>query len=353
MARPKKKTTEQLSEEIQTEAAAKPSKRPVETFPSGSTVFDLILGGGLPVGKIVNIVGDNSTGKTLLACEIIASARKHFGDKLRYRYNDAEAGFSFDSQALYGFDIIDDDKEPSTTIEELEADLDRELEALQHGETLVYVLDSLDALSSLSEIEAAADRRKALDSGKVIKGSYGMQKQKFLSELFRLQATKIKDKRCCLIVISQVRENIGVMYGPKYRRSGGKALDFYAAQIVWLAEAERHEKRGRATGITVKAKITKNKIGLPFRTGYIDILFNFGVDDISTNLNYLCDNRTDTGKLKKNAKYAFGGKKEMDIDAAIKYVEDMSKEAELADAVKELWAKRDAVVDTAARKKRF
>lgn len=128
MARPKK-TPEQLSEEIQQEALIVTRKQPVEKFSSGCTVFDLILGGGLPVGKIVNIVGDNSSGKTLLACEAIAAARKHFGDKLRWRYDDAEAGFSFDSELLYGFEIVDPDKAPSATIEEFELNLHKEAPA--------------------------------------------------------------------------------------------------------------------------------------------------------------------------------------------------------------------------------
>lgn len=348
----KKKTPEQLSEEIQQEALQTERRQPVEMFSSGCTVLDLILGGGLPVGKIVNIVGDNSSGKTLLACEAIASARRQYGDKLKWRYDDAEAGFSFDSELLYGFQIVDEDKAPSATIEEFELNLHRELEALAPGETLLYILDSLDALSSLSEVEAAVDRRKAIEKGTDIKGSYGMQKQKFLSEFFRLQANAIKDKRCTLIIISQVRENIGVMYGPKFRRSGGKALDFYAAQVVWLAEAEKKEKRGRVYGITVKAKTTKNKVGLPFRSGFVDVLFDFGVDDVATNLNYLCDMRTDLGKLKKTDKYTFG-KKEGALDAVVQHIETNNLETELAQAVRERWAKLDAAVSSADRKRRF
>lgn len=348
---PKKKTAV-AAEEIQAEAGTVRESQVVEKFSSGNTVFDLILGGGFPVGKIVNIVGDNSSGKTLLACEAIAAARKQYGGKLKWRYNDAEAGFSFDSKRLYGFEIVDPDKTPSTTIEDFELDLHRELEALSAGETLVYVLDSLDSLSSLSEVDAAVDRRKALATGKDIKGSYGMTKQKSLSEFFRLQAAHIKDKRCTLIIISQVRENIGVMYGPKYRRSGGKALDFYAAQIVWLAEAEKKEKRGRAVGITTRAKITKNKVGLPFRSGFLDILFDMGVDDVTTNLNYLCDMRTDTGKLKKAERYTFA-KKEKTLDDMIQWIEEENREAELVEAVRQKWQAIDAAVSSGHRKPRF
>lgn len=347
-----RKKTAEIAEEIQAESVTVLPREIVEKFSSGNTVFDLILGGGFPVGKIVNIVGDSSSGKTLIACEAIAAARKQYGGKLRWRYNDAEAGFSFDSKLLYGFEIVDQDKAPSTTIEDFELDLHRELEALAEGETLVYVLDSLDSLSSLSEVDAAVDRRKALAAGKEIKGSYGMTKQKSLSEFFRLQASHIKDKRCTLIIISQVRENIGVMYGPRYRRSGGKALDFYAAQIVWLAEAEKKEKRGRAVGITTRAKITKNKVGLPFRSGFLDILFDYGVDDVATNLNYLCDARTDTGKLKKNAIYKID-EKSGDLDTLVQFVENYDIDERLQFMVQEKWHAVDAAVSASHRKPRY
>jgi hypothetical protein len=179
-----------------------------------------------------------------------------------------------------------------------------------------------------------------------------MQKQKFLSEFFRLQATAIKDKRCCLIIVSQVRENIGVMYGPKFRRAGGKALDFYAAQVVWLREAEKKDRKGKVYGITTYAKTTKNKVGMPFRDGCIDILFDLGVDDVATNLNYLCDMRTDTGKLKKADKYSFAGKQGA-LEELITHIEEKNLEQELRNAVIAKWEKAEAAVASTGRKRRF
>ncbi len=82
----------------------------IEFCETGSDLFDLVGGGGLPWGKIVNIVGDNSTGKTLLASEIIAAAHKKYGEDLVWHYDDAEAGYSFDSKTIWGIDIVADDE---------------------------------------------------------------------------------------------------------------------------------------------------------------------------------------------------------------------------------------------------
>jgi recombination protein RecA len=341
-----------LIDEVVAEIKQKPKKREhIEWISTGSTILDLITGGGFPVGKIVNVVGDNSSGKTLFACELIANAA-HKKKKMKWVYDDAEAGFSFDSKAMYGIDIVDVKRKPSFTVEDFEYNLHKELESLNEDEYLIYVLDSLDALSSQSEIDYAEERRKSIESGAAQKGTYGMQKQKFLSEFFRLQANKIKDKKCLLIIISQVRTRIEMFPGPKYTRSGGKALDFYAAIIIWLAEAEKHKKLNRTVGVTIKARTTKNKVGLPFREGFVDVLFDYGIDDVSSNLVYLNDARTDTGKMKKAGKFTFQEKTD-NLKALVNYIEENNLEAELKQAVIEKWKAIDEKISSNDRKARF
>lgn len=342
-------------EEIVNEAkiVSKKKKDVVERIPSGSTLLDLVFGGGYPVGKIVNIVGDNSSGKTLFSCEAIAHARKKFGKKLKWRYNDAEAGFSFNTTDMYGFDIVKDTDKPSTTIEEFDADINKELDNLKSDEYLVYVLDSLDSLSSRDELKHRKQRQKAEENGEESKGTYGMQKQKYLSEFFRVTSNRIKEMNCLLIIISQVRTNISPFPGPKYTRSGGKALDFYASIIVWLSEVEKKKKLDRATGITVKARTSKNKVGLPFRECFVDVVFDYGIDDITSCLCFLNNLRTQQGKMSdKRSIVEFDGQK-LSLQKMVEYIESNSLEAKLADEAKRVWSEYENKISSSDRKRRF
>jgi len=345
-----------LVEQITIAAKRPPSstKASVEYLSSGSTWLDLALGGGYPWGRIVNLVGDNSTGKTLLASELIAVARKKFGDKLKWRYNDAEAGYSFSSKQLYGFEILPgnilqkSDPASTGTVEEWDADLASCLSRLKRGERLIYVLDSLDSLSSVDEQEHAVGRRKALASGVPVKGSYGMTRQKMLSELLRLQARAVADKNCLLIIISQVRQNIGVTFGEKYTRVGGKALDFYAAQVVWLAVAEKYKiENGLTTGVCIKAQVKKNKVGKPFRTAFVDLLFDFGVDDLPGCADLAFGLRD--GKGKRARKRLTWANIEMPLDRMIARVQERNEEELLRDVARRKWDAMEA--DAAPRRK--
>ena len=306
-------------------------------LPTGSTVLNLTVGGGYPVGKIINIVGDKSTGKTLFAIELIACARKLFGKKLKWFYDDAETGFSFNTKEMYGFDIVAEDKDCSTTIEEFDANLTKQLNKLKKDDILIYVLDSLDGLTAEDEIKVYEEQTKALEQGKKAKGTYGLTKQKALSRFFRIKNRAIKDHNCLLVIISQVRSNIGFSFGPKFTRTGGKALDFYASIILWLAEVEKHKKKGRATGVCVKAKATKVKIGKPFRECYVELLFDYGIDDITSSLNFLYDLKTDTGKNKTRKQKVKWDDADYSIKRLIKYIEEENLEQELKQRVIDKW----------------
>ena len=148
-------------------------------------------------------------------------------------------------------------------------------------EQSLYILDSLDALSNKAEMESD-----------IAAGSYGMSLPKKMSELFRRLNARVAAKKMHLMVVSQIRDNIITFgHGPKYKRSGGHALDFYASQVVWLEtpkEIKRTiDKEERPIGVEINAYVDKNKVSLPFRECKLKIMFEMGVDDLWGNLEYL------------------------------------------------------------------
>lgn len=320
-------------------------------FSSGCDRLDIALSNPFPCGKIVNIVGDKSTAKTLLISECIYRAKERFGNKLKWSYDDTEDGYSFDSQEIYGIDIIDEKRESSETIEKFGYNLNKFCDSLKLDEYGIYVVDSLDGLPAEMELVRARKQRKAIEDGKSLEnetGSFNQEKQRFLSGFFKEISKTIRDKNVLLIIISQVRHNIGVMFGEKYTRSGGKALDHYCSQIIWLAEADKHKiiEKGCEviTGITIKAHVKKNKSGKPFRKCFIDILFDYGIDNIPTNLRFLLNLYTDSGKWVKNKIVKFNDVEFKNINVAVSYIEENNLQVELVKQTKAKWkAIEDAV----------
>lgn len=359
-----KKTTKEMVEEIEisVEERQKPVESVVELFSTGITLWDLVNGGGLPWGKMINIIGDKSSGKTIISSEFIATANKSINTKkskkkVKWFYDDAEAGYSFNSQHLYGIDIVAPDSDCSDTLEDFQLRLERMIDEVKEDEYLIYVIDSFDSLTTDEELETYDKKMKAYEKNSKDKtGSYGTSKSKNTSQFFRVIKRKLKNKNCLLIIVSQVRENIGVSFGAQYRRTGGKALDFYAAQVIWLAEAQKHKKMDRAYGITIKAKNTKNKIGKPFRECYIDIVFDYGVDNISSSIKFLYDLKTDGGKdiegINKKALEWDG--KDFKFRQLIRHIEQNNLEIELQNRVIEMWNTiEDKASVSKGRKKRF
>lgn len=246
---------------------------------SGCALLDCALGGGYPLGRVVNIVGDKSTGKTLLAIEACANLVSRF-PQARIWYLEAESAFDTAYAEDLGFPV-DRVKfvRGKNTVEAWFNHLTKVLDS-DSKEPGLYIVDSLDALSDEAEME-----RDIAD------GSYGAQKAKKMSELFRRLVRQLGDANICLIVISQVRDAIGVRFGVKYSRTGGRALDFYASQVMYLAQIGTLKKTirkvERKIGLNIRAKVTKNKISLPLREAEFSILFGFGVDDIAANLAWL------------------------------------------------------------------
>jgi recombination protein RecA len=370
-----------MKEQIKDSAKSKVNHRDevVGIAKTGVDLIDFVLCGGVPWGRMINIVGDSSSGKTFIAIEMIAFIKKTLKKKLKIFYDDAEEGFSFNTKRMYGFEMLPANKKQSRTIEEFDVNLQEEIASLEDDEFLIYVLDSFDALSTKAEQKFDAERFKALSKGKNFdEGSYGMSKQKYASEFFRLRCQDIGGKKVLLIIISQVRENIGVSFGEKLRRAGGKALDFYAYACLWLATCDKHFKQDRLTGVTVKVKAKKAKVERPNRECFIDLVFDYGIDNIKSNINFLYDLKTDIGKdklkedVKEKKENIFNKKKKGDVEKPkkdpkllewdgedftrmklIKHIEENSLEAELSEKAKIKWDAIEEGISSKGRKNKW
>lgn len=256
-------------------------EKEVEFFSSGCTLLDCVLGGGWAEKRIINIVGDKSSGKTLLAIEAMANFAMKYGDKSHIKYVEAESAFDTPYAESMGMpvdrvDIVSD----IFTVEDMFENLEQVVDKAKSKDRILYIVDSLDALSDRKEQGRDID-----------KGSFGAEKAKKLSEMFRRVVKKLSNSNVTVMFISQIRDNIGVTFGESKTRSGGHALDFYCSQILWLAEAgkiiKESQKQKRTIGIDVRAKCKKNKVSLPFRECQFPLIFGYGVDDFTANSDFL------------------------------------------------------------------
>lgn len=268
-----------------------PSK--LKFFRSGCTTLDCVIskGRGWPLGRIINIVGDKSTGKTLLAIEAATNFAKAYPDgKVFYRESEEAFDESYAAGIGLPIDRVDFGEEGGErklweTIEDVFEDLQKCIKACKDDKVpALYIIDSLDALSDKDEMKRSMEE-----------GSYNLTKQKKLGQLFRRLVRQIGEAQICVIVISQVRDKIGVVFGKKTTRTGGRALDFYASLIFYLAhiETEYKTKKGarRAVGVRIKVKCEKNKVVDPFRECEFFIRFGYGIDDLEACLNWLIQNK--------------------------------------------------------------
>jgi len=295
-----------------------------ETFTTGCTLLDCALGGGWAVGRICNIVGDKSTGKTLAAIEACANYAAKY-DVAPIYYAEAEAAFDVTYAESLGLPVARVNfVEDCFTVEAL---FDALTTVVADHDEALFVIDSLDALSDQAEL----DREMGA-------GTYGASKAKQLSQMFRRLVKKMGAKKVTVMVISQVRDNIGVTFGKKVTRSGGRALDFYASQVLWLSHIARIKKirKGieRVVGVRVKGMVEKNKVGLPFREIEFPIYFSYGVEDVVAGLTWLIDNKqTSVYNLDESAaKKLLKRIEKVDDEEYFKHKEGVSA------AVKKAWA---------------
>ena len=341
---------------------------------TGSTLLDLAISGrcpgGVGSGRITQIYGDESTAKTLLLQEILGSAQRAGGSVV---FEDAEHTLDFSRAGkLFGLDTgpwadealqaehVDEIAAPDAkgrrkhtgkfakaaavhprftyrvpaTVEDLwDWEIGPAIDALAAGDLqapCAMGIDSLSALPSASEV-----------AGKLEDPTYGQSRAKGYSAGFRKYVHPMAQHHLTVVAIDQTRVNVGKLFGDKATTSGGMAMQFYASTRIKLSHAGSiKNKHEIVQGVKIKFKIVKNKLAPPFREGLLHVLFDYGIDDLTANLEWLLDKGKGMKCLfgKSGATYTWDDVRlSIGLEGAVEAIEKNGTEAAVRAEVVRIW----------------
>ena len=313
---------------------------------TGSTQLDLAIsggrvrGGGLPGGIFVEVFGPSGSGKTVLLCEIAGGVQRQGGEA---RFDDPEARLNAIFAKMFGVTI--DEKnyaKPDTVTQVFEAI--RNWEPLPKKKGIIHgsFTDSLAALSTNMEMDN--------DEG----DPFGGRRAKEFSEGLRKTCRLITDKNYLMVCSNQVRDVIGAtQYQEKTKSPGGKALEFYPSlrlqftgvKKIKLDKTIAGKKQTRIIGVEAHVYVYKSSIWKPFRSAPVTIIFDYGIDVIRDNLQFIKDNTT-------NTVYTLGGETlNKSMEESIKIVEEDNLEHELREEVINLWEEIESKFESNRKEK--
>lgn len=231
----------------------------VETVSTGSVVLDNLAGGGFPTGRIVELFGPESSGKTSIALNAIADVQRKGGNAL---FIDAEQALDPSYARVLG---VDTDKLGLTQLIIAEQVMFTIQEMIKTGTVNLIVVDSVASLVPQAEYDEPEKTTMALLA-------------RILSKHLRIIAKLANDHRCTVLLLNQIRDKVGVMFGNPEDTPGGRALKFYASQRIKVSRVGQYKEGSEILGTEVQFRIVKNKIAPPFQSGRTILTFAKGIN---------------------------------------------------------------------------
>lgn len=303
---------------------------------TGCSVLDLAIAnklpGGIPVGRIVHAFGGGSTCKTVLAVTILGYAQR--SNKIAH-FADIEHTLDASFAEIYGLDCSNEKTFKLAYPSTLEELFDNYISSVVFKEKKKKKLNTqfkVIAVDSITALPSGVEQ-----DGKMEDATYGATRAKQMSLGLRKYIFFLAESNTTLFCIDQTRDNIG-QFGKKEVTSGGRALEFYSSVQIYLKhDCKIVNSSGKVIGVWIKFRIDKNKVGPPFREGRFRILFDHGLDNISSSLYFLSEQQNGEKDAKKKSTMIKLWNEEKKIVSWIRHIEDNNLEEDLQKEVWEVW----------------